>query len=623
MRTVNATHPLVAALLAVTSVCLFPTPAAAEGWSGTVGLAAVGQTADGNEDSFRSQTDLQSGLALDSLSLRWRGPEGKASTFRLDAWGFGAEPSGHVGFDLALDRPWRFNFDYDRRESFFKLTETELGLRSDDWALDRYRGRVSWDGWHAARLALDLRYYDRSGTIERPLFALNERYPLAIDLDETMRQATVSLETHTLPVKLLFEQSYAVYERQDRRHPAGSTNLEGDDVDLFVDALDSRDEKRTIPTSRLVATYGSRHVEVAGAVLWSPADLRSPGVVSETFDIAGGQVGRLELVDEIKASADMDTLAGNLRLGFRLAPRWVLRLEGDYHDTTTDAELLGRTLLRVVNPGGGFEIPGPVDETSLFDVTDTSGRLSLEWSDHGWTLWAGGSTATRDVEWRRTSDDPTVDVSRGRDGVLAGVSWSRGGVTGSAELEHGSFDDFVFRTDPETVDRLTLRLRSKLGSGWSLGAHGRFEQADNPPDQSDLDRSSDAYGLSLAWAAAGGTGGFGVDVDVLDISSDVVLLLPSGLPGLSRYDLSLLSTTAHGRYAVGKVRLSGSATRIEDNGDTWPLTSWMARARVGYDIHAGTELALFGEYWSYDEKRADGDDFDVTRYGLALSWRFE
>ena len=42
---------------------------------------------------------------------------------------------------------------------------------------------------------------------------------------------------------------------------------------------------------------------------------------------------------------------------------------------------------------------------------------------------------------------------------------------------------------------------------------------------------------------------------------------------------------------------------------------------VAFDVFTGTELAIFGEYWSYDEERADVDDFDVLRYGVALAWR--
>lgn len=599
--------------------------ASAQGWSGSVGLAFLAQDADGSEDSFRSQVNLDEGFVLEDLVLTSAAEGSKEPRFTLTAHGFGnAEAAQRARLEVKLDSPWRFALAYDRRESFFSLRESELGLRADDWDIQRWRGSLVYDGWAAARVGLDLDYYDRQGSVRRPIFGLNELYPLAVDLDDTMREAAVRIETRTLPVHLVFEQALATYERSDRRRPAGSENLAGGDPDLFAVAADRRDEQRDVPTTRLAATYGGSRVEVAGSLVWSPAELDGPGAVSEGFDIAGGRVGRVEFIDDVVSSADFDTLAGNLRLGIRLAAHWTLRLEADYRDTSTDAALRGERILRVTNPlGQVFDIAGSIDQRSRIDLTDDRQRLTVEWSDRGWSVWAGGFTASRDVAWRLGEEGETVAVTRDSDGALVGAAWSRGGVTGSAEYERGSFDRFVVRTDPETVDRLTLRLRASLGGGWEAHGQGRFESADNPDRIAGLDRSSDAYGIGFGWAADDGETGFGLDLDQVDLTSDTDLILPRGGSGVSRYDLALTTVTAHGRAKLGRARLSGSATRLDDAGETWPVESWIARGRAGFDVTEDLEVALVGEYWSYDEERADGDDYDVNRYGLALRWRFQ
>jgi hypothetical protein len=585
----------------------------------------IGQSEDGSLDSFQTQTYLDSGVALEDLFLRYDGGEGSSTRFTLKAWGFGgAEPTQHARLDLRLDSPWRFRLDYDRRESFFRLQETELGLRSDDWEIERFQGSIEWDGWKAARLALDLRAYERSGNVVRPLFGLNELYPLALDLDESMQEAALRLETKDLPVKILFEQSLASYERDNRRRPADDTNLDGGDPDLFIGAQDTREEQRDIPTSRLIVTWGSPRVEVAGSLLWSSGELDSPGLVSETFAIGGGSIGRTEFIDDAVAAADYDVFSGNLRLGFQLAPKWVLRLEGSVSDRSTDATLLGETLVRITNPlDQVFEIGGFIDESTVFDVEEDQQRLTLEWSDGGWTVWGGGFAASRDVDWRLGSEGESFDETRDSDGALVGVAWSRGRFQGSAEYEHGSFDRFIFRTEPETVDRLTFRLRSELDRGWSLRAHARLEDSDNPREIAGLDRSSDAYGLGLGWDSKDGKSGFGLDLDQVDLTTETDLILPRGTPGLSLYDLSLLTTSLYGRTEMGKARLDGTVTRLDDSGDTWPVESWIAKVRVGFEVAPRTELSVFGEYWSYDEDLADLDDYDVTRYGVAFHWRFE
>ncbi len=621
--------PQTAALCGLVALAcwLLPAAALADGeWSGSLALVAVGQDVSGSEDAYLTQINLDEGISLQELLLRYRGSGGKPTAFRLEATGFGdAEPSQRLGLELDLASPWRFELGYDRRESFFGLREWEEDRRRDDWRIERWHLGAVWDGFKPARIGLDFRTHERSGSVVRPIFGLNELYPLAVDLDESMEELALSLETRNLPVHLYFEQSFATYERRNDRQPAGDTNLDGDDADLFVLADDSRDEQRDVPTTRLTATYQSPRWEAVGSLLYRPADLDSSGPVSSGFDIAGGQAGQVEFIDDFISSAEMDSLVGNLRLGIRLAPHWKLRLDADYRDTSTAATLLGERLLRLTNPfGGQIEIAGAVDETTLFDVTEDQQRLTVEWSDRGWTVWGGGMIASRDVSWRRTNSDPGLDVTRDSDGFLFGAAWRSSGFSGSAEYESGSFDRFVFRTDPESVDRLTFRLKAALGDGgWHLRARGRFEEADNPPAESDLDRSAESWGAGLGWSSEDGAAGFGVDLDLTDLATETDLVLPDGTPDVSIYDLSLTTVTAHGRGEVGRAGLNGALTRIEDSGDTWPVESWLARVGVDFEVRSNLEILAFGEYWSYDEERANGDDYDVTRYGLGFRWRFQ
>ncbi|MEE8523037.1 MAG: hypothetical protein V3T72_03825 [Thermoanaerobaculia bacterium] len=111
--------------------CPFCSALLAQGWSGSLALAFVDQSVDGSAGSFRSQTNLDDGISLDELDLRYRGAEDKSTEFTFQASGFGgAEPSQSLDVDLRLDRPWRFELDYDRRESFFELAEFEQGQRT-------------------------------------------------------------------------------------------------------------------------------------------------------------------------------------------------------------------------------------------------------------------------------------------------------------------------------------------------------------------------------------------------------------------------------------------------------------------------------------------------------------
>jgi hypothetical protein len=103
------------------------------------------------------------------------------------------------------------------------------------------------------------------------------------------------------------------------------------------------------------------------------------------------------------------------------------------------------------------------------------------------------------------------------------------------------------------------------------------------------------------------------------MTSDVGLALPAA--GTSRYDTSLLNVFAKARVPLGPLRLDVSGGWVEDRGETWPLTSWVADGRLSLPLPARFELSGFVQYRRYDEKNADHDDYEVTRIGVAVTWR--
>lgn len=613
---------LTVVLAALVLVCALPL--AAQEWSGSVGAAYTWQSVSGSEQSFRSQSNLQEGFTLEDLTLTNKDAHGK-NRFTLQAWGFGtADPSQHAKLGLDLGAGWSVALRYDRRESFFGLAGGDFSARGDDWQITRWNGKITWDGWSAVRLSLDLHRVERGGDVQRTFYGLGEQYPGRIALDETMDEATLRLETKTLPVHITLEQSVASYERRNRWSPDGGTNVDANDPDLLTDLGTTYRDKQDVPTTVATASYASATVAVSARVLWSSADLDTTGAGWQEFAIGGGPVGTVRFVDDVVGSASMDTLAGGLDLAVALGRGWRVNLRGAYRDASSDSALLGQRLIHVANPiGAALDLSAPIDNNGRFDYTNTSYEATLEYRGTGWSAWGGGLVGSREVTWRRTIDDPGEDVNRDSTGAVAGFSLRlANGVNGSLEYRHGTFEEYVFRTDPETVDRVTLRVRSQLGSGWSLTAHGRFERADNPTAVASLDHRSDGGGVGVAWAAKNGDASLGIDVSVLSLTTDTGIVLPDGGADLSRYDLSLTTLTAYGRATLGKVRLRGSVTRVEDSGNTWPVSSWNAALRAGLELAAHTELAAFIQHWSYNEDRSSLDDFKVTRYGVALSWSF-
>jgi len=599
-------------------------PAGAQGWGGTVGLGYAWQNATGNEDSFRTQQDLRDGFVLEELDLVWRDRETGERRFSLTAWGFGgAEPSERATVEADLGRGWLLELGYSRQRSFFALGAPEFEDSTDRWRITRWHAGIAWEGWEAARLSLDFRRVERSGTRNLPFWGLNELYPTRVELDEAMNEGTFRIETTTLPVHLMFEQSFSSFTRKNRVFPDGGEAIDGD-PDLMTDLGSTFEDTREVPTSVAAISWAGRRVRLAADVLWSSADLESTGSGWEEYAILGGAAGTLDFLDTIVSSASRDALVGRADLGVLLARNWTLRLRGSYRDTSSDSTLLGQRLLTVLNPdGGSLELGGTLEDSGTFDVTTSLADLEIRYAPGHWSVWLGGIVGSRDVDWRLSEAAGVSSVSRDTSGLRVGGGLHLGRrFNGTLEYEHGSFERYVFRTDPDTVDRVSLGLRSSLGRGWSLGANGRFEWADNPSSGAGLSRSSSAFALSCSWASPDGSSSAGVEAGLVSLSSDVDLVLPGGDPEVSRYDLALRNIVLHGSTQAGIVHFRGAWRYTDDAGETWPLSAWNLALRLGVEVARRAVVAGVFQYWSYDEDRARVDDFTVSRYGVVLTWGF-
>ncbi len=574
----------------------------------------------GNRDSYLTQWNLKTGFNLEALSLLRRD-----GTLALDASGFGgAEPTRQARLLLKPLEGLKLEASYVRRSSIFALADSDPYGGTDAWSRTRWSGKLSYEVSGAARFTLGLLRITREGTAERPFFALNELYPLRVDLDETMTEGFLRVESLSLPVHLSFEQAYAKFLTKNRPSVGGTTAIGTDDPDLFSGASSDRSDERKVPTSRLAASWRRERLEVAGAFLFSRADLGASGATRSAFDLDGGRVGRVEFLDQLVGSTRQDALAGDVRLGWIPASGWTVRLLGDYRHSSNDGSLLGQRLTRTTNPSGGItEIAGSVDEASTFDVKEGGGRVEVERAFDGWSVWVGGLGRSREVFSMPTRESPSLDVRRTAAGGVAGVSVALArGLRANAEYEGGSFSHYVFRTDPKTVNRVKGRISADLGSGFKAALRGSWEGASNPPSVSDLSYDARSAGFSGSWDSASGRTGFSLDADWVALTTDTGLVLPAGT-GTSHYDTSIVNLLARARAPVGPFRLDVAGTYVRDSGQTWPATSWSADGRLSLPLPLRTEISAFVQYRRYDEKASNRDDFEVTRYGVALTWSLQ
>ena len=593
-------------------------------WTGEIGAGYVWQTYAGNENVFISQYGLRPGWVLDNFELAYAPKAGGPQTFGIQASGFGgAMPDQHASIFFNAGGGWRFSLGYDRQYSFFNVPVGSFKHENDQWAIQRWKGSVVWDGWSAARLTLNLRYTDRTGYSYRPFFGMSTQYAMKDNYDQTMKEAAFRIETKTLPVYISFEQAYTRYERNDAWAPASPYPLYGQTQNWLVGLQTPREDKTNVPTSRLILAYRNDWVDVAGSFLYAKADMDSTGYRTSTYAIQQGTVGQATYIDSLLGSGSADTRAANVDATFQLGSGWSVTLAGDYNDATEDANIYGTN--SVVTKFASFS--QQVMDNSYFDVKDGMGRIEVMKKGNGWAAWGGYQALSRNISYGDNYVDP--NVKRTGDGWFVGGSWSRTpALVMDAEYQHGTFDNYAFRTDPDLAQSFVFHLNSRLGGGWQIGARARWVQATNPDDISDTRRQAQSAGLTAAWTNAKGTAGFGFTADTLQIKARTNTFLPlHGLvrvPWVSVYNTDVLAVGTNGHLKVGRWNLDADLAYLRNSSEYQPVTTWNAGVRAAVDVFKGGQVILFGQYRSYVEEwdALTMENYYARRYGVSLRWRF-
>jgi hypothetical protein len=606
---------------------------------GSIGIGYAWQHTNGNKDAFASQYDLSQGLFVENLQLDLRRYATGYDRFEFKADGFGGDPHQHVSFNMVdRDHGWALKLEYSRNEVVFPSPALDLtGLSgmptpSGDLAnggafsITRWTGSLTWDGWKAARLRLDLREVQRSGDQLFAYYGLGQPYLALTSLDEKSQEAGLSLETRTLPVKLVFEQDIAKYVRESRGGVGNDGQpLLGPDPDALAKYDTPGKDSSTVPTTRLSAVYNNGTFELVGQGLYRRDRLEADRNDTTAYAIGGGQIGQMGYLDAVMGSADSDTKLADLRLGLAVTQGLTLRVKGHYEDVSTDSTLIGQEILQLSGPGGSLGFPSVINDSGYLDRTDKDVGGEAEFKAGPFGLVVGYHDGSREVGWKHGDDYTKQRVTRDAKGWDATASLALGRVfTAEVGWDDSSFEKYVFRTDPETVKRVWGKLSARPVAGLELAAHGSHETLDNPPTVADVSRPTNSVGVSATFTRTNGAFA-SLSVDSLTLTSDTAIAYsaPGLTTGVSYYDTDVLTTSLRAAVPIGSaVRLTGGGLYLKDRGDTLPFTSKAYDLEVEVPGPFKTRLALFGNYWAYDIKSASDQNYDVTRYGVSVRRRF-
>ena len=619
---------------AVSIVCACLAAAIQAQTVGDVGIGYAWLHDTGNTDVFASQYALSNGLFLDSLRLDLRSAFPGTARFDVEASGFGAEPSGRVSVKADWDREWAFRLDFDRREGVFPAlflggnvptSFVPSQWHSNTFVISRLTGSATYEGWSFGRLRLDLRDVHRGGSQTFAFWGLGAPYVAHSTLDDRVSEAGLSFESRNWPVNLLVEQDVARYARESRGQVAnGGEPLGGTSQYLLDQFTTPGKDASTVPTTRLAATFRDERFEVVGQGLYRRDRLDADRNDATGWALVGGG-GNISTIDALTGSAHTDTSLGDLRVGYAVTPQLTLRVRGHYEDSSSDLSIIGDQILRIYTPGGPVDFPSPLTDMGYLDRTDRDVSGEADFHDGPLGLVVAYHSGSEQARWQHGLAYAPQDTTRDASGwnATASLAFSRS-LTAQIGWQEDAFEKYVFRTDPENVQRLWAKLATRPVEGLELALHGSRDRTDNPTSVAGLQRPVDAAGFSATYTAPAGTFvTVGLDSFKLTSDTDIVFFAPLQQNGVSHYDTDLVTLTARVGTPITKfLRLEAGAMHLQDRGDSLPFTSNAYDARLDIAVPQGFEIGLFANYWKYDLKDSNDQDYEVTRYGIALRRRF-
>jgi hypothetical protein len=605
----------------------------------------------GNEDMYRTQVNDDDGPVLRSLSLSAINPAGGHGLFdrlRVDAGGFGGNPSGLFRLEAGKADAYRLRLAYRRMESFSALPALANPLLDDGIV----PGQHTFD---RDRDLLDLDLEILPGRVVTPLVGLSwnrfrgprrttyhvgqDEFLLASDLEETEQELRAGLTFTAGRFQGTLIQGWREFEGRERLSlvpgAGNGNNLDavlGEDVTLADLQRDMRTDAETpVTTAHVTGRIGDR---LGLSLSFVHADFEAD---TASFEVLSGSLVSFALSryfagleESIRSRSDNPAWRGDLRLSADLSQRisvtagyssrhreldgWAL-VSSLYLDTLNFSGADPDDISRLVEAETGFE-----REEQVVDLRVTARDLGP------FKVWAGWSMVDQDLDV--DADVAEIIVPGGQSGSFDRSidSYSMGAALELADLDlslewHGAdADEAVVRTDFSDRDRFRLRLGWSFAETFRVLATAELIRAENATEGIGYDAATEHYGVEVRISPVDDLtlrlayDGYTTDTEIVirapqDLSLDRSIHSEAG----DAIDFGLLWTW--GRFGID----AGYTMYSNDGSFAFDLDRPYARLSMDFNDDLGAAIEL--ERYEYREEIFTPADYESTRYGLYLLWR--
>jgi len=630
-------------LLSIISILIFSTSALSQS---TFSVEAGAQWDDvtGNEDSYKSQVNEDSGLLLHALRYAFiNSKEGSAlmDRFQIDASGFGAVPHGRVKIDAGNARGYRLKLEYSRFEHFSAIAinpqpEPPGILHSIDRTRQRLNVELELLPQYRLRPVIGYSWNSYDGPGRESYHVGGDEFALDSQLDESETEITVGLAYETSRIQAEVMQGWRDFSGTEDRtaqleEGQSSRPILGNDIVLDNYTSRTRYDSETPVTRALFKARATDQVRILATYIHADASSEIAEDESYSGSFASYAINRFfnGASASVRSKTEAPSWRGNVRLEVELPADFELdlgytrrnrKMDGNslietlYLDSVTFSNSDPRNYQDLINAESHMER----DEDSIEAVATAHGIENFR-------FWAGWSTRSEDITVDQALAEIVVsngqegDFTRDTDALRFGAAFVKKRHLVSVEWKSEEADEAVMRTDFLDRDTLTARIRTNWNNKVYLSGKARWFDVENP------------------------TPAIEYQMDLFNAGVDLEFMLPKKFNCRLSYAIfDLESETAYrDPEFVNRISFHREDGNQADINLGWENKRWMVEGRYGRHDSEGAipytldeamlslELKIsddisgifHGRIREYQEESNPLADYDADTFSLLVRWR--
>lgn len=632
-------------LVAVMLLLGWATAANAQSTQFSLGIGYQWVDLTGNQDMYKSQVNEDDGLYLDDLTVGHTNANGYS--MRVDAAGFGGNPSGRLRLESALRQVYRLRFNYSRADHYSALPALAnpflgRGVVPGQHTLDRRFDNLDLDveflPGRAVTPVVGYSRTHRTGSGRSTVFAGQDEFLLDSGIDETVEEFRAGLGFNVGAFAGNVTQGWRSIDSTEEFSLAPGAGGGNNTRPVLGRDVTARDYRRTntfegstpFTTARVAGRLGDR-ARLVGT--FTKADLSTDSSMVESidgdlvsFDIARFFGGRRE---EATGKTDGNDWRGELRLeaevvdGVDFSAGYLAR-----HRELDGAEVMSSLYSSTTNFSG-------VDPRSITVLLDAANALSREEKALEGTIslsglgparfWVSATQVNQEIDM--TADAAQVVIPGGQDGsydrrvrrVSSGLDVDFGDLSLAIDVRREDADEAVMRTD--FIDRERWRARGT----WDLTEEVHLIATAEKMDASNLQAGIDYDDETTRWGVALNvepTKNLGVrfGYDLFRNDSTIRVRIPQDFTiedSIYQEDGEVLDAGLN--FRAGRFSFDGGYSQYK-NGGAYAFALNRTYARCDIDFSKQIGAGVLYDARDFSQPSLAVAEYEARRYSLVLRW---